>query len=85
MESRGYRDKNVQVCNVDESASLQWQLLGSHNARDWQVIHEPETWLGPGQSTHVLVDGPWNFIMAQAKSAMAGKPARTDVHITMQR
>ena len=85
MEARGYRGINIQVSNAVESGSLQWQLLGSADARDWQIIHEPEAWLGPGQSTHLMVDRPWNFIMARAKSAMDGKPARTDVHITMRR
>ena len=85
MEARGYREKNLQVSNAEGSGAMQWQLLGSADARGWHIIHEPEEWLGPGQSTHLMVDRPWNFIMARAKSAMAGKPARTDVYITMRR
>ena len=85
MESRGYRDKNVQIFNTDNSASLQWQLLGSRNARDWQILHEPEGNLAAGQSEYVLIDGPWNFLMIRSKSASAGKSASMDAFITMRR
>ena len=85
MESRGYRDKNLQIFNTDATASLQWQLLGSRNARDWQLIHEPDEALGPNRDTYLLVDGPWNYIMTRARSAAAGKPATIDVFVTMRR
>ena len=38
IESRGYRQKNVQVFCRPDLAGLRWRVLGSHNARDWQVI-----------------------------------------------
>ena len=85
MESRGYRDKNLQLYSADESGGLNWRILGSHNAKDWQTVHSPAAVLGAGQSTHVLIEGPWNFIKAQARSAGNGVPARVSVFITMQR
>ena len=85
MESRGYRDKNLQIFNTDATASLQWQLLGSRNARDWQLIHEPEEALGPNGDAYLLVDGPWNYVMTRARSAAAGRPATIDAFLTMRR
>ena len=85
MESRGYRDKNVQVYNTHESAELHWRVLGSHNAKDWQIIHNPSAFLDAGQGTHALIAGPWNFIKVQAKSAVADAPSKVNVYITMRR
>lgn len=60
-------------------------MLGSHNAKDWQVIHAPSAILEAGQCTHALIAGPWNFIKAQAKSAQADMPSKANVYITMRR
>jgi len=85
MESRGFRDKNLQVYNTHGAAALHWRALASHNGKDWQVVHSPEEALGAGQGTHVLIAGPWNFIKVQARSAAAGTPARLNAFITMRR
>jgi len=85
MESRGYRDKNVQVYNTHESAGLHWRVLGSHNAKDWQIIHNSSAVLNPGRGTHALIAGAWNFIKTQAISAVADTPSKVNVYITMKR
>ena len=85
IESRGYRDKNVQVYNTHEASGVLWRVLGSHNARDWQVIHAPSEALSAGQASYALVDGPWNFIKAHTKSAVVGKSSRVNVYISMRR
>ena len=85
MESRGYRDKNIQVYNRQDSAGLDWRVLGSHNAKDWQTIYADDSVLEAGHGTHTLVSAPWNFIKAQAKSAEAGVQTEVNVYITMRR
>jgi hypothetical protein len=84
MESRGYKSKNVQIYNQDESAALTWQVLGSHNVEDWQVIQLASD-LGAGKADYVEIDSPWNFIKTQVRSAEAGKAALADVFINMLR
>ncbi len=85
MESRGYRDTNIQVYNKHSSAGVFWRVLGSHNVRDWQVIHTPDTTLNPGQGDHVLIRGPWNFTKAQAKSGSENQPSKLSVFISLSR
>ena len=85
MEARGYRGKNLQVYNKSENADLCWRLLASHDAEDWQVLQGPEARLAASDGTHVLIDGAWNFLKVEAKSATGGKPARISAFLTMQR
>ena len=85
MESRGYRDKNIQAYNRHDSAGLDWRVLGSHNARDWQTIYIHGSALEAGHGAHTIVTAPWNFIKAQAKSAEAGAQTEVNVYITMRR
>ena len=84
MESRGYRDKNLQVYNKSSSGDLCWRLLGSHNAKDWQSVHE-ESHLDAGEGTHSLISGAWNYLKAEAKSTEPGIPAKISAFLTMQR
>ena len=85
IESRGFARNNVQVYNKDASAGVEWRLLGSHNAEDWQVIHTPSGHVAGGEGSHVLVTAPWNFIKAQIKSAAAGSPAKVAVFVGARR
>ena len=84
MESRGYREKNLQIYNKHSSAALCWRLLGSHNANDWQNVHE-EYRLDAGEGTHLLVGGAWNFLKVEARSAEPGAPASITAFLNMQR
>ena len=85
MESRGYRDMNVQLYNRHDEAGLDWRILGSHNVRDWQLIEAGEAPLGAGAATRLAISEPWNFIKAQARSAAGGAPAVVDVYVTLRR
>mgnify|MGYP001206925601 CR=1 FL=1 len=85
MESRGYAAKNIQVYNTHKSNDVRWCILGSHNTKDWQVIHAPTEILKHGRGAHCVITAPWNYIQAQAKSASCGSAAKVDVYITMQR
>ena len=85
MESRGYRDKNIQAYNRHDSAGLDWRVLGSHNSGDWQTVYTHGPALEAGLGAHTVVTAPWNFIKAQAKSAEAGAQAEVNVYITMRR
>lgn len=85
METRGFAQKNVQISNLDETNSLEWRVLASHNASRWQTIHAPGQALTAGQNDYVLVPAPWNFLKVQVKSAAAGKPASVDVFVSMLR
>ena len=85
MESRGYRDKNIQAYNTHETAGLRWRLLGSHDTRHWQVIYAPPAALESRQGEHTVITAPWNFLKAQASSASNGTPSSLNVFITMRR
>jgi hypothetical protein len=85
MEARGYLNKNIQVFNTHPASSLQWRVLASHNAQDWQIIHEPAEELQSGRSVYFVIKDPWNFIKTQARSAHSGKSARVTVFISMLR
>ena len=85
METRGYREKNLQVYNTSATAELCWRLLASHNAANWQVVQEPENMLATGAGTHLLIDGAWNFLKVEARSANRGIPANISAFLTMQR
>jgi len=85
MESRGYRIKNIQTYNEHEFLNLHWRLLGSHNAKNWQVIYNPSETLQTGNSVYTIISEPWNFIKAQAKSVSTDKPVKVNVYITMYR
>ena len=84
MESRGYREKNLQVYNKSSSGDLCWRLLGSHNTKDWQSVHE-ESHLDAGEGTHSLISGAWNYLKVEAKSAEPGIPAKISAFLAMQR
>ena len=84
MESRGYKDKNLQIYNKHDASSALWRVLGSHNTEDWQEINTPAP-LGPGEGTHLLIEGPWNFIKAQCRSAACATPAKVSAYLTMRR
>ena len=85
IESRGYRTKNIQTYNEQEFLNLHWRLLGSHNAKNWQIIYNPSETLQTGNSAYTIISEPWNFIKAQVKSASTDKPAKVNVYITMHR
>jgi hypothetical protein len=85
MEARGFGNKNVQAYNRHEKARVDWRVLGSHNAKDWQIINKPFGPLEAGDGTHCLITGPWNFIKVQAKSVCGGSSANLDVYVTMRR
>ena len=85
METRGYRDMNLLIFNRDPGTGLNWQVLGSHNASDWQVVQSPPGRLDGGQSTRTAVAEPWNFIKTRARSAVPGRPSVIDVYATLRR
>ena len=85
IESRGYRQATVQVFNRHRTTGLNWQVLASHNARDWQVVHSPPGRLGGGESTWTTISEPWNFIKTRAMSAVRGESSVVDVYATMRR
>ena len=85
IESRGYRHVTVQVFNRHRTTGLNWQVLGSHNARDWQAVHSPPGRLGGGESTWTTISEPWNFIKTRAMSAVRGESSVADVYATMRR
>ncbi len=85
MESRGFLHKNVQVLNTNDSASVKWRLLASHNGDRWQVIHSPPAELAGGASDHAAIGAPWNFIKAQVRSTVDKRAASVDVFISMLR
>lgn len=84
METRGYRDMNIQVFNRHAAAGLNWQILGSHNASDWQVLESAPATLEAGQATRTVVTEAWNFIKTQVKSA-TGASSLVEVYITLRR
>ena len=84
MESRGYRDMNVQVFNKHGAAALSWQVLGSHNAQDWQVIDSDAPTLGAGEATRTIISEPWNFVKTQDRSS-TGESSLVDVYISLRR
>jgi hypothetical protein len=85
VESRGYRQKLVQVYNRYEAHALDWQVLGSHDAQTWQAIEQGPRRLEPNAGGHQTVNGPWSFLRVQARSADAGKPAEVDAYVSMSR
>lgn len=85
MESRGYRGMTVLVYNRHDNAGLSWQLLGSHDTRDWQAIESGSAVLAVGEGARTTVTEPWNFIKVQIKSATAGRPSKVDVYVTLRR
>ena len=85
IESRGFINKNIQIFNKHERTGLEWRILGSYNADDWQVINAPSSELAAGEASHIVITAPWNFIKTQTKSASAGNPGKADVFITMRR
>ena len=48
------------------------------------IVTRPEA-LDAGQRAYVPIDGPWNFIKAQAKSAANGRPATVSDYLTLRR
>ena len=62
-----------------------WRVLGSHNTKDWQVIHAPSEPVAPAQGAHVAIRGPWNYLKVQAKSSKPGNSTRFDAYITLRR
>ena len=85
MESRGYSQKLLQVYNKQSSNRMAWQVLGSHNTKDWPVIHAPSESLAPAEGTHIAIPEPWNYLKVQAKSSKPGRSTRLDAYITMRR
>ena len=85
MEARGFGNKNIQAYNRHESSEVDWRVLGSHNARDWQTINTSFGSLEAGDGAHCSITGSWNFIKVQAKSVQGGSPANVDVYIAMRR
>ena len=75
----------VQVFNRHQSAGLNWQVLGSHNARDWQIIYADAAILEVGQATRTAIAEPWNFIKAQIRSATGDSPSTVDIYATLRR
>ena len=84
VESRGYEQKLVQIYNKHESNEVSVTILGSHNRNDWQPVSDPRA-VSAGGGSHLLVEGPWNYIKARAMSATPGSPATVDVYIGMRR
>ena len=84
VESRGYGQKLVQIYNKHESNQVSVTISGSHNRIDWQPVSESRT-VAAGGGAHFLVEGPWNYIRARAKSAKSASPGTVDVYITMRR
>ena len=85
MESRGYRDKNIQAYNLHESSDLSWRVLGSHNAINWQTIYTPSKVLAAGEGAYKFITEPWNFIRVQTMSTVHHRPALVNVYIFMHR
>jgi hypothetical protein len=85
MESRGFNHKNIQIFNRHETASLEWRVLASHNANDWQTIFIPPSSLAPGQASYASISEPWNFIKTQVKSTIPDQSSKADVYIALQR
>ena len=85
MESRGYSQKLIQVYNKQDAHRVVWRVLGSHNTKDWQVIHAPSEPVAPAQGAHVAIRGPWNYLKVQAKSSKPGNSTRFDAYITLRR
>ena len=85
METRGFVHKNIQILNTHATASLQWRILASHNASDWQIVYYPPAQLAPSANSHTVITAPWNFLKVQTKSSSPGNPSEVDVIITMLR
>ena len=85
MESRGYSQRLIQVYNKQDSSSVVWQVLGSHNTKDWQLIYTPPESLAPTEGTHIAIPEPWNYLKVQAKSLKSGSPTKFDAYITLRR
>jgi hypothetical protein len=81
-----YSKKNIQVFNTHTSNSLEWRLLGAPDLEEnrWVEIQTPKT-LAPGASDFILVDAPFRFIKAQARSKVANSPATLQLFITATR
>ena len=85
IESRGYSHKLLQVYNKQSSNRVAWRVLGSHNTKDWQVIHAPSKSLAPTAGAHITIPEPWNYLKVQAKSSKPGSSTRFDAYITLRR